>query len=368
MKVTVKDHLNARSGAPFTTSTNPYYREPGEVMEIQQVLIGQEIEGVSVWYLCDYGQYYCSGGFAETDFELPGVNISELKESDQYALLKECVNAFYTLYSKNVATFTGLGVSRKKRGGNYHNHLSLVVQVAVKGSANFEIKPLRYKGFRIPTDVDPASKAKPITPGAAVSRVKSLNTGTIGFYGNDGADDLLVTNYHVVCDHLITTGKLKYDIPNGPPFIDVQTPAASLNLPISLTGKLKFGILSEYRDLAIVKLPPGIYLNRNGINTFSGHIELSKVQDSTQVQVWGSRFNTTTLVGRYHSEPIDYPGLSKDHVLSGLIKLDLCTIPGDSGSPIVFNNKLVGIVVAEDSMYTYGIPIETILTPTLKVL
>jgi subtilisin family serine protease len=74
MKARVTRHLNIRTGAPkILSNNNPGYYNPGDTIDIVDIVIGQEYKGNNVWYkLADSG-YVWSGGVKRSDDSLQPV-------------------------------------------------------------------------------------------------------------------------------------------------------------------------------------------------------------------------------------------------------------------------------------------------------
>ena len=63
MKARVTKYLNIRSGSPeVLPGNNPGFFSPGEVIEITEKIIGQNVKGNNVWYKLDDGGFVWSGG------------------------------------------------------------------------------------------------------------------------------------------------------------------------------------------------------------------------------------------------------------------------------------------------------------------
>ena len=103
MKLTINKYLNARVQQPFTHSVCQFYKNPGDTIEIDDVLIGTEIDGNSIWYHCkDDGCFYWSGGIAEQDFVLQGKIINR---ADFFQIINSIKNDKSFYLSKTVVGY-----------------------------------------------------------------------------------------------------------------------------------------------------------------------------------------------------------------------------------------------------------------------
>lgn len=66
MKAKITAYLNERIQAPNLEADNKVYYEPGDTIEIVDIVNGQEYEGNKVWYKLDNGAYVWSGGVEGT--------------------------------------------------------------------------------------------------------------------------------------------------------------------------------------------------------------------------------------------------------------------------------------------------------------
>jgi hypothetical protein len=88
MKARVTKHLNIRTGAPkILPNNNPGYYDPGDTIDIVDIVVGQEYKGNNVWYkLADSG-YVWSGGVKRSDDSLqPAVSSPQVAGRIQFDL------------------------------------------------------------------------------------------------------------------------------------------------------------------------------------------------------------------------------------------------------------------------------------------
>lgn len=63
MKLTVNKYLNARIGEATTNAACQLYKSPGDTIDVEDVLVGTEIDGNNIWYKNkEDGCFYWSGG------------------------------------------------------------------------------------------------------------------------------------------------------------------------------------------------------------------------------------------------------------------------------------------------------------------
>ena len=87
MKVTVTKYLNVRVGEPSVNAPNYHYLAPGTILEVDgQLYEGEPYDGITTWYKDAAGNYYWSGGFAES--ELPTTATTRF-DSNKFWWIKE---------------------------------------------------------------------------------------------------------------------------------------------------------------------------------------------------------------------------------------------------------------------------------------
>jgi hypothetical protein len=362
MKLTVNKYLNARTGAATVEAANPYYKNPGDVLDIIEAEVGQEYEGSTIWYKADDGQFYWSGGFEEIDFELQqAIGFYQLTKQNQLLLIKESVSYFFSIFKRKISGFYGLSFSYKNYDPN--NIPCLIFQVESKNSnPTFFIPPvLKYKGFRLVTDVVQAQAPKAHGMGESISSEPNIS-GTVGFYCRDALGQYyIVTNYHVVAKKFIITGKYSYDYERDPE-VRISIPCFGNNT----SGRLMYGCLDYYIDYAIVKV------NLQGSNSigaylFSGMASLDEIEKNFRPNnfvgvIYGavSKLKSNTIKALNQFAPIDYYGMLK-HELYGLIQLENMSTDGDSGAALTRNGQVIGLIVAGSADSTYAIPITRVI-------
>ena len=105
MHVTVNKYLNARVGMPSTNAPCPVYHEPGTILEIDQLVSGDTLDGNSVWYRCKQNSYYYwSGGITEFDFSLDSI---ELDEDQMKTILGEAIKYYWNYWKLTIPGLPG---------------------------------------------------------------------------------------------------------------------------------------------------------------------------------------------------------------------------------------------------------------------
>ena len=115
MKGIVNTFLNERVKEPSVNAANPVYYEPGDVVEIVDILNGQEYDGNKVWYQLDNGAYVWSGGVQGT-YEID----QEIQDQGRHS----------EVFNTVPGTGKGIGIAILDSGINVnHVHLSKRVKL-----------------------------------------------------------------------------------------------------------------------------------------------------------------------------------------------------------------------------------------------
>jgi hypothetical protein len=295
MKVTVNKYLNARIGEASTNAACNFYHSPGDTIEIDDVLVGTEIDGNSIWYHCaDDGCYYWSGGIQEVNFEMQESIFFPGKEQLRNVLYNGLKRYYLTFYKAKYPDLTGLYIGNKKTGNDLVDGDYLVFQFLAKKedaslSANEKIPQfVLFKGLKLYTDIKEAPKAKfnwaypgvagPRRVGGTISAFKQTAAGTISFVGESlklPVKKYAITNYHVIAEHLIREKKTTYDNPQS--LIIAVMPAWSYsNDERNIKGKFVKGLFNQFHDTALIELnSPDLVINRLSDDTFiQGSIDI----------------------------------------------------------------------------------------------
>ncbi len=374
MKLTLSYPLYRRKD-PSNRDAAVGYLNDGDTIEITEVVEGKPIDANSTWYKATDGLFYWSGGIDNNEFILPGLDFMKLSPEEQYELTAAAMEYYFDILKGKVPGFTGMSVSFKNVDDNYLDFYALVIQVEQKKLVNSPVPGfLSYKGYSIPTDLVIASQTLPADIGDSISRKHIFSDGSAGFIAksNHGEAMVMVTNYHVACIDLMLLSPRKLaigqdEILDKP---EVVMPANGVE-GSAVIGQVIAGRLDRFNDVALIQLEKNSLLT-NKIR-FIGKIKGIRSIDSIKqnfrpgvitVQMFGakSKFKTGLIESFNARQAISYLDGDFDHVLKGLIQVSRMSQPGDSGSAVVdLDNRLIGIMVAADSKFSYILPVENIL-------
>jgi hypothetical protein len=366
MKVTVKAYLNARIGKASTDATCIDFKIPGETIDVENVLIGTEINGNAVWYKNkDDGCFYWSEGVEEEWFLLNESDVyAGLNDADRHVLIRSLI---YSL------------LSTLKPG----NHIQSLAVGSVKGDTGLivdvlpgfnqteltlrEDKKLVFKGINIPyAAVDP-SIFKPNSPihiyedistpfvmGGSVSGIPDDNLGTRGIKVTKDGKPLLLTCYHVACFHLLRQRITEFDGSNI--LLNIPSVDARSTVPRG-KGKVTDGILNRFFDFAAIDLEnlavTNVMSNIGIINEAYTRTDYNKLKLGDTLRTFGcvSRGGSQKIT-RINQGPviIDYEFVGLVGIIE-TIETELMSVEGDSGAPVVdARNKLVGLIIANNTI------------------
>lgn len=206
-----------------------------------------------------------------------------------------------------------------------------------------------------------------ISPGIGVGNANNNQTGTLGcilFNISDGK------NYLLTCYHVLNAGH------NWNFFQNIGKETVVKRNSSEKIGKLIYGRRDDYFDIAVIELFENVDLRKEieGIGVLDGY---RKVGDKdhlfrTDVIFKGATSdhpkNGKIVNTDFELSDIPYPDGKKTiheiFVLSKFVNGErrAPSEPGDSGALIVDENrKALGIVIGGDNMYSYAIPITSII-------
>lgn len=377
MKITTAKYINARVLKASVLAAKPFYRPPGFTLDVDEALIGEEIDGNAVWYHCvDDNCYYWSGGILEVEFEIPQLSIGALTAQQVDILLKEAKQYFLKKY-QYIEGFTGIGVAEKVVAGQSSPHIGLTFHTSNKSNqAKITIpKTLYYKGFGISTDVIPAAVASfEVETNRLADSVSKENDlidyGTCGLIAlgttpqNSGT--YLITNYHVVASDLIASEQYIFNqFTHGYRPCVVPSWKTSQN-PINVVGHVFSGAFDQYYDIACIQLhapstfsnstPSGTVLNTTlDIFANSGYHQQAVVIHGTE-----SKDSVSKIISTNQSKIFEMPNGTK-YLKENMIQMTKASVFGDSGAAVSMNGDVIGILIGSDADYSYAIPILRIL-------
>ena len=216
MKVTVCKYLNIRSGNPSVNTPIVGYLSPNDTIEISSALIGQTIDGNSIWYMGADRNYYWSGGILEWNFVLNDNKFETLSMSDRQKIIFEYISFYAEHWILNHKS-TGMGCGLTFAEGTligYHINIQFENELTKQTHSTDVIS---YKGFLIPAVTEIVNIAKASStplPDYSVSAQGDHYQGTVGFVAEDGntGKSYLITNYHVLCKNFLTENPPRYTV------------------------------------------------------------------------------------------------------------------------------------------------------------
>lgn len=377
MQLTVSKYLNARKEKPAASAFCPFYRSPGETILINKVVIGEKLDGNSIWYYAPSDNcYYWSGGFLETEFSLPEAEIL-LQEKEYITLMAEAQVYFlsrYLLYDKNI---TGISVADKRVGtaGDTKKGHFLVFQVEKKTVRPVITIPpvLYYKGCIINTDIVEAGFASfqsAFFLGESLSRKNETEWGTCGLkvegteWFNQGT--FILTNYHVAAFDLLRNQIYDYWVEGEKKLKECVMPSWISERKRSVSiGHLFQGSFLGGRDIALIKLDdPGAVLSATDAN---GYVrECIDIFNDPSFKGWeltlfgaASKRRTGTIISVNAQQRFSLN--DRVYLKEGLIQLTRISQSGDSGALLLLGDKVAGLLIGADEHYSYMMPVQSIL-------
>lgn len=377
MKVTVNKYLNARIGEASTNAACKFYHTPGDTIEIDDILVGTEIDGNSVWYHCkDDGCYYWSGGI-ENHNEILGErrDNKSFTQIEELGIYKSAVNELSIKFSKTVIGFKGIAAGYKEIGGETQNDLSLIIYVDQKftGPDKSTIpKEIDYKGFKLKTDVRPVGqihfqsifkdKVSPLTMGGSLAEVvkgSETSYGTRSLIVTKNKKDYLLTCFHVACNSLFLADETS--LAKNSVFVNI--PAISSKSNIQATqSKVTEGRIGSTYDYALIDADLASLVNsmtdgtpfNNGYYTLF-ELEQNFLKNRSFMKLGATEpFKNEGAYKAYHASI----SIGNNFTMSGLIEASNMSDHGDSGAPVIdkLTNKLVGYIIGGSISSTYILP------------
>lgn len=375
MKAVVKTYLNIRTGAPaIEFNNNPGYYNPGDEVEILQPVVGEMYKENCIWYLLKNGAFVWSGGIISNEVVFDVKGFKALDMEDQYQVLLQAKMFYGNAMLFGEYGVTGMFIGHKHQGGIDTGELALCFQVKEK-AANVAWKKipelLTYYGFALPTDVE---EAPPVMlqvagdklvgrPGGSLSRINRDDWGSCAFIAESQDEDnsaaYLVTNYHVAALDLIQQNVLSYNIENHDDFLEMVMPSwiAAADIKNNI-GFLSKGLFDEWHDTAIIEL----YDAAKSGNTLPDNKRINAVTDVVNKPLFIGQH--VTMYGALSGKVINKKIVSvnstqlviignKTFKKSELIQTERMSDHGDSGSPVLVDDQLIGIILGADDSNSY---------------
>lgn len=377
MKAMVKTYLNIRSDQPaILVNNNPGYYKPGEEIEVNSTVIGQTYKGNNIWYRLGNNAFVWSGGIEGIEFSWNETDFMALDQQQQHDILL-MAKAYYAGHMlSDEYGVTGIYIGKKMTGDIESTVLCLVFQVKEKADqVSWKKIPasLPFKGFSIPTDVVEEDLMEMQfqfpgdslagRPGGTLSRVNFQDWGTCSFVAEREEDGFtnfyLVTNYHVAAFDLLRQQKFSYDVAKNDQLLQLVMPSwqADHNQQNKI-GFLYKGLFDEWHDTALVRIPDAT----NVTNLLSAGVKINDVLDLVDDETFLGKMVTmyggssgvmsnkkiisvnSSQRGRINGQPF---------IKNELIQVEKMSNGGDSGSPVLIGDQLIGIIIGADRNNTY---------------
>jgi hypothetical protein len=259
MKVTISKYLNARIGESSTHAACQFYQTPGKTIEIDDVLVGESIDGNSIWYHCkDDGCYYWAGGIAEESIGLqifaPPIELKSKPVDFQYKLINNALSEFTRFFDQqNISALLPelvdgeviLVVCSNKPISSlpdvilFHGYL-----IRVRRENTRIITP--HTPIQIFQDV-----TEPLVMGGSLAYVSAderkvptvIGTRGLKLYLNN--TPVLLTCYHVACIQLMSQRKSEFENTE----INISIPSFASHPAVATTsGTVTNGRLKDFYD------------------------------------------------------------------------------------------------------------------------
>lgn len=377
MKALVKTYLNIRTDHPaLELNNNPGYYNPGDEIEVTETIIGQAFKGNPIWYRLSNNAFVWSGGIDGVEFSWNSPAFASLTRQQQYDVLLLAKDYYLKKMLSDDYGVTGIFIGKKIIDNTEQPLLCLGFQVKKKGDElGWKKIPLvlSFKGFAIPTDVveddfmemqfqfpgDSLSGK----PGGSVSRMNKKDWGSCSFIAEKEEDGFtnyfLVTNYHVAAFDLMLQQQFNYDVSKHDSFLQMVMPSWQSDAKKeNQIGFLYKGLFNEWHDTALVRIPDDSKIS----NAISPGLKISGVLEVVDEEAFLGR--TVTMYGGFSGQVNNKKIVSVNSTQramvggqiftkSELIQVEKMSSSGDSGSPVLIGDQLVGIVIGADKHNTY---------------
>jgi hypothetical protein len=282
------------------------------------------------------------------------------------------VNKNFKRWFKRYPNLEGVHVGPKKvKGETLPDCYAIVFHVSRKKKRpgkeipkSLRIKTGEQDYIKVPTDVIQTGRMKlnGIKIGEQTKNSNSSLVGTISFYFSTPKGIYLSSNMHVLAPQLLNKGQIFYDVRQGDPpqsillFNDVI--ASTAQLTVATFNGIDFG----FAKVDNPRIPEVIERIINEVGSVKGvfGLTLSNVH-TVQLAFYGTssrrRSCTVTELGAVKNTKFE------NIFLRNLIKLNRCTMDGDSGAPVFDQkNRLVGVIIGRDEDASYALHINDIIS------
>jgi hypothetical protein len=373
MKLSIINILAQRTGAPKVSAPLVNYLLPGNIVEIERVVWGDQLDGNGIWYQSSDGYFYWSGGFAEINFSMPGLQLETFPPGEQISILKQLREQAHIVFKDNIAGYLGCGFGYK----NYDEQQGFAFLVYVDQKMSLDNPALSYKvveqvcfwGFKIQTDVMEVEKAihhtlevsPPYIGGGITVHVNSkthIGTRSIGVKrksaGQQQYDHFLLASYHVLLDNLIG----KQNDYSGTPEQNCRFP---INNSIPGDHKITEGCYNVNYDYAAIRLGPNErIINKIGEDTITDFFQVDEIFSLKNKTVASLGYISKQLLqGRVKSVFNKITLSPHNQEFEDVIFTEKLSTEGDSGAPVIEQEtkKLVGFIIGgNDKDLSYVLP------------
>jgi hypothetical protein len=272
-------------------------------------------------------------------------------------------NRWFERYSGIAGVNVGLKIINKNEIADCYSivfHVTRKSKYARKKVPAFLPVRINNRIKKIPTDVIDSGvlKLQNIQIGDKAKNERSASVGTVSFFFTGSGGTYICSNMHVLGANLLAANKLNFDIRKG----DSSQTIKCFNDIISAGGQLIVGRYGGI-DVAFAKLNNPAIAEKviKGAGPASGFFQLTNANFQTaKTKFFGSTSGTTVC-------RVVALGAVKDTIFTGvmlknLIKLNLCSLPGDSGSAVYDEKRrIVGIIVGSDTLNSFAVHIDDVI-------
>ncbi|MBS0027670.1 hypothetical protein ACTJJ0_03310 [Chitinophaga sp. 22321] len=354
MLLTVCKYLNIRVGNASASASTAGYLSPGDSIDLDTVLIGEELDGNAIWYRSKTGYYYWSGGITEVAFEVPDlVETTEILK----AVTTDILHNYSSYYRNKVPGYLGCGTGKSQ--DPTIQELVIAIFINQKQVVTMLLPDrIKHKGYGIKTEIiqiqPPKLQKGPFFPGSKVA------VGTAGVKGFYNGEECLLSCYHVLADSLLKKGTVKVTSED-------QLTATLSTGNLSATLEVLAGEFTESVDYALARLPNDVlYKNEFKGIPINGYCTEDEIASLWGAMVFSSGAYTKGSARVTHTMRNIQVGAD---FFVNVLHTGMLSVDGDSGAAVfTADNKLVGFVFAGDSVTcSYIIPAYKLI-PDLLVL